>query len=310
VSTSAQALSAGDTAAEPAWRRRPEAGTLLGIRLLEWIALFLGRHVLHLALGPVALYYLVLRRAERRASRAFLSRVAGRPASGAQVLRHFLTFARVTADRIYFLTGRGHHVPVRFHGAGALRQLVEQDRGGIFIASHFGSFEAARAVGVQHSGVAMRIVLDRSVSRKLMRRLEAVSPELGRAVIDPGQSAAGFGLTIAESLGRGEWIGFLADRYRPGDRTTTCQFLGLPAKFPLGPFMIAAACHVPVVCIFPVYARGAYEVHFEILSESFTVPRQGRQALLAAHVQHYADRLAGHVRRAPYNWFNFYDFWA
>jgi hypothetical protein len=26
-------------------------------------------------------------------------------------------------------------------------------------------------------------------------------------------------------------------------------------------------------------------------------------------VQRYADRLAHHARTAPYNWFNFYDFW-
>lgn len=310
-----RARAAGDAGAvaadsEPAWRRRPEAGTLLGIRFLEWIALFLGRHVLHLVLGPVTLYFLLLRRAERRASRAFLTRVTGRPASHAQVLRHFLTFARVTADRIFFLAGRDDRVPVRLHGAEALRRLVDDGRGGIFLAAHLGSFEAARAVGVQHPGVVMRIVLDRSVSRKLMRRLEAVNPEFGRAVIDTEQSAAGLGLKIAESLGRGEWVGFLADRYRPGDRVTTCEFLGAPAKFPLGPFMIAAAFRVPVVFIFPVYARGRYEVHVEVLSESFSVPRQGRQALLGAVVQHFADRLAEHARRAPYNWFNFYDFWA
>jgi predicted LPLAT superfamily acyltransferase len=27
-------------------------------------------------------------------------------------------------------------------------------------------------------------------------------------------------------------------------------------------------------------------------------------------VQAYADRLAAHVRGAPYNWLNFFDFWA
>jgi predicted LPLAT superfamily acyltransferase len=309
------ARAAGDdgdaaTPSEPAWRRRPEAGTLLGIRFLEWVALVLGRHVLHLLLGPVTLYFLLMRRSERRASRAFLTRVTGRPASSAQVMRHFLTFARVTADRIYFLTGRDDRVPVRLQGADALHRLVDEGRGGIFLAAHLGSFEAARAAGLQHPGVVMRIVLDRSVGRKLMGRLEAVNPEFARTVIDTEQSAPGLGLEIAGSLGRGEWIGFLADRYHPGDRVTSCDFLGAPAKFPLGPFMIASAFRVPVVFVFPVYARGRYEIHFETLSESFSVPRQDRQALLGAVVQHFADRLAEHARRAPYNWFNFYDFWA
>ncbi|MGH8495494.1 MAG: acyltransferase [Gammaproteobacteria bacterium] len=294
----------------PGWRDRPEAGTVFGIRILERIAVLLGRRALHLALLPVTLYFLAVRGAERRASRAFLARISGRPASIGQVFEHFLTFARMSADRFFFLTDRDGSVPVRYHGLDALRRLIDEGRGGIFLGSHIGSFEAARTIGAREPALVMRIVLDRAVNSKLMGRLAAANPAFAESVIDPEQPAASFGLKVAEALGSGRWVGFLADRYRPGDRTVHCDFLGSRAKFPLGPFLIAAAFRTPVVCLFPLCVNGRYEVHFEIMSEAFTVPREDRNARLGGQVQAYADRLAAHVRRAPCNWFNFYDFWA
>jgi predicted LPLAT superfamily acyltransferase len=37
--------------------------------------------------------------------------------------------------------------------------------------------------------------------------------------------------------------------------------------------------------------------------------RSNRQASLNAIIQRFADRLAHYTQDAPYNWFNFYDFW-
>lgn len=38
-------------------------------------------------------------------------------------------------------------------------------------------------------------------------------------------------------------------------------------------------------------------------------PRADRDAAIRAAMQHYADRLTHYCRLAPYNWFNFFDFW-
>ena len=44
-------------------------------------------------------------------------------------------------------------------------------------------------------------------------------------------------------------------------------------------------------------------------ADRIEVPRPNREQALSAYVQHYASRLEHYARRAPYNWFNFYDFW-
>ncbi len=52
-----------------------------------------------------------------------------------------------------------------------------------------------------------------------------------------------------------------------------------------------------------------YELHFEAFADAVRVERANREASLNAIIQRYADRLAHYTRGAPYNWFNFYDFW-
>ena len=96
------------------WQARPEAGTTLGLRFLLWVARHLGRGVLHTLMWPVSVYFLIRRAPERRASLAYLSRVLGRPATWTDSLRHFHHFATVAGDRVYFLLGEGHRIPVSF----------------------------------------------------------------------------------------------------------------------------------------------------------------------------------------------------
>jgi predicted LPLAT superfamily acyltransferase len=52
-----------------------------------------------------------------------------------------------------------------------------------------------------------------------------------------------------------------------------------------------------------------YAVHFEPLADFSDTPRAERPAAVRAAVERYAALLERHCKAAPYNWFNFYDFW-
>lgn len=292
------------------WQKRPEAGSGLGLRLLAWIARHFDRKFLRLLLYPTVAYFYFMRTPERRASRDFLGRVLGRPVRERDVLRHFLCFARVTADRFYFLAGRQDAVAVRFFGAEAVQRIVDAGRPGIFLAAHFGSFEAARVIGPQLGGVGLHIVLDKRVNARFIELLARANPALTDRIIDSEQSKASLGVAIATATRSGDWVGFLADRHRSRDPTTRCEFLGKPALFPLGPYIVANALSAPVVCIFCRIAEVGYEVHCEVLSDRLRIPRAGRTEALQALAQRYAEMLESHVRAAPFGWFNFFDFWA
>ena len=292
------------------WQTRPEAGGGRGIPFLAWIAEHLDKKLLRLLLYPTVAYFYLVRSPERRASRRFLGRVLGRPVRERDVLRHFLCFAQVAADRFYLLAGRPDAVAVRFVGAEDVQRVVDSGRPGIFLAAHFGSFEAARVIGPQLGGVNLRIVLDKRINARFIDLMTRVNPALTDRIIDSEQSKASLGVAIANAVRNGDWVGFLADRHRVGDPTTRCRFLGQPASFPLGPYIVANALSAPVVCVFCRVTEDGYEVHCEVLSDRLRVARADRQAAFEALAQRYAKMLERHVQAAPFGWFNFFDFWA
>src|SRR5690606_8690912 len=75
------------------WKQRREGGGLFAMWLLRTVSLRVGRGVARVLLYPITAYFLLRRGEERRDSRAYLSRVFGRPARMHEVARHMHTFA-------------------------------------------------------------------------------------------------------------------------------------------------------------------------------------------------------------------------
>ena len=104
--------------------------------------------------------------------------------------------------------------------------------------------------------------------------------------------------------------GIGADRATEDERAVQVQFMGGTVEFPEGPWTLAAALGVPVILGFGLYCGGhRYEAHFELFSERIITARATRQADIQAQAQRYAERMEYYARRAPFNWFNFYDYW-
>ena len=87
------------------WKQRREGGGLFALWLIRSFSLVGGRRLSRLLLYPITLYFLARRGEERRDSRAYLSRVLGRPARLADVARHIHTFAATILDHVFLLGG-------------------------------------------------------------------------------------------------------------------------------------------------------------------------------------------------------------
>lgn len=293
-----------------AWLDRPEGGSALGIRLIVAVALGIGRRVARLVLLPITAYFLLRRGPERRASRAYLQRVLRRSPTWLEVARHVHTFAGVTLDRVYFLTDDLGRFDMRLLGIEQLHRAMDHGRGVLLIGAHVGSFDALRAASTLRPDVTVRVVLDAEHSPTLSAILKQLNPQIAAGIINPRKDGTAVALEIGAALNRGALVTMLADRGRPGNATARVDFLGQPAEFPTAPWQIAAALHVPVVLCVGLYRGGnRYDLHFEMLTERMQVDRTLRHQQLRAAVQDFADRLAALLRLAPYNWFNFYDFW-
>ena len=292
------------------WLERPEGGTVTGLRFIRTFALLCGRRLARVVLYPITLYFLIRRGPERRASIAYLARILQRKPSLLHVAKHIFCFASVILDRVFLLSERFKRFDIKIVGLQELRQRVSMDRGVLVFGSHLGSFDALRVLTQLRQDVQFRAVIDLEQSPALGAVLNALNPKLASSVINARRDGTTTALAIKEALDAKSVVTLLADRARPGNATVTVDFLGSPAALPASPFLLAAALKVPVVLCFGLYFGGnRYELHFESFADVLTIDRANREAALKAVVQRFADRVAHFAHIAPYNWFNFYDFW-
>jgi len=292
------------------WQDQPEGGNRFWVNVFITVALRVGRGFLLLCLYPITLYYLMRRRVERRASRDYLTRVFGRPASLGQAFKHLYCFSVTMLDRIYLLAHGERDYDIEVSGLDTLERYVAQGRGVLLVGSHQGSFEVLRALAARCPHVPLRVLLDKQKTPSITDLLEALAPEVGEAVIDVSQGGAAITLAVAEACRAGGMVALLADRGRAHETLRRVDFLGAPAPFPVGPWLLASTLQVPVMLCFGLYRGGRrYALRFEAFMERVDIPREARQQALDDILQRYAQRLEYYARLDPYNWFNFYDFW-
>lgn len=292
-------------------RVQSERSTTAAVAVLVWIARRLGRRATTPLLAAVALYFLAFAPSSRRASHEYLQRVLQRRPTLAEKFRHFFYFTRVSVDRVYFLSEDFRTLDVRrVDEAGVHQRFGLGERGGLIFVAHLGSFEALRMFGQSRDTLRLKVLMDRAGGARANAVLEAIQPGLGESVIDTAENDVDRTLKMRRALDAGYKIGVMVDRVAPNERSVTCQFLGRPARFPLGPWLMARMLHAPVIFAFGLYRGGnRYEVRLEPFSDGEPVPRAQRQQQAEADVRHFVQRLEANVRREPYNWFNFFDFW-
>ncbi len=290
------------------WLSQEERGSPFLMRLITWITLKLGRPAGRMLLAPISLYFLLFSRRARAASSLYLGRALARKPNWLDLYRHYFCFSATILDRLYFLSGRHGHFDIDVHGLEDIQAALRQGRGCVLLGAHLGSFEVLRSLAVQFGEVPFAILMHTDNAHKMNAIMNALNPALADSIIAMG---APDGLLRAkEVIEAGGIVGILGDRVRPGDKTLICEFFGSDAALPEGPLSFASIMHAPVALGIGLYRGGRrYEVHFEMLAQSLEAPRAERREIIQGYLQHYASRLEHYCRSAPYNWFNFYDYW-
>ncbi len=302
------------TAPAKDWTATQERSNMLALRTIAWVATRLGRPAARALLHPIALYYLLFAPGPQRHSRRYLGRALGRPATVVDLYRHIHAFASVALDRIWFASGRLDVFDLHISGSPLVDRTLEEGRGGFLVGAHLGSFEALHAVGSSHPGLRVAMVMYPDNARMIHSVLQALSPDFELSIIPIGQR--GSALAIRDWVEGGGLAGLLGDRFMASKAVHGSSieqpFFGLPAQFTDGPMRLAMMLKSHVIFMVGLYRGGnRYDVRFESLADFRDPPDDlaERERLVRAAVADYVQRLEALCREAPYNWFNFYDYW-
>ncbi|MRE41165.1 glycosyltransferase [Klebsiella quasipneumoniae] len=309
--------------ASPHWARQQEVKGLWGMRLMLLVWRLLGRKAFSLLLYPVVGVYWLTASTARRASRNWLARVRDQLAvrqlpvpARLNSYRHFLRFGEAMLDKIASWRGELQFGRDVVFAAGAEETLsLDDPRGKLLLASHLGDVEACRALALLQGGKTINALVFSDNAQRFKQIMAEMAPQAGinlLPVTDIGPETA---ILLQEKLERGEWIAIVGDRIavnpqRGGEwRVCWSRFMGQPAPFPQGPFILAAILRCPVSLMFALRQQGKLRIYCEPFADPLQLPRAGRQLALQQAIDRYAERLEHYALQSPLDWFNFFDFW-
>ena len=253
------------------------------------------------ALHPVVLYgvvalvipfYMLLDGKARGAAYSFFRRRIGfgPVRSFFAVYRNFFNMGKIVIDRFAMYGGRTFKFDI--DEKNCLAELSEKKEGFVVASSHVGNFEIAGyslSLGEKRLNALVYAAETEAVMagrRKLFEqrniRMVPVSEDMQHLFI------------VSAALADGEIVAVPADRLFGSEKSVACDFFGETAKFPAGPYALAAARGVPVIAVF-VMKTGATTYRIS--------------AMEVKDASEFASVLETTVRKYPHQWFNFYNFW-
>ena len=301
------------------WAAIGEAGALAGLKFMAWVYRLLGRIGFNIVLAPVMFYFLLRRPIARRASLEYLRRVKrehpeslpGRPGLWMS-FRHFLAFGRSLLDKYIALTGGPTRIDTREEDAELVQSIIDSGRGIVLVGSHFGSLEYSRGISGRHPELVINALIYDQHAANFAELISDAAPESRHNLIQVTDLDLDLALRLKERVANGEWLLIAGDRVPVGlsDNVCAAEFLGDEANFPVGPYVLGNLLHCPVYMMHCYFEAGIYRLRVELLEEEIATARKDRQRNYEPQARKFAAALEAQVKKAPLQWFNFYDFWA
>lgn len=304
------------------WSAMRESGTLSGLSLLRWVHRTLGRRVLSWILIPVAVYFVAVNTQARRGCRLYFQRHYQHFSSQWQrkpglldIVRQFHEFAESVVDKLLAWQIELDVNQFCQRNPEATESLLHDPRGQLIIGSHFGNIEYCRGYMHRYETKIINILVYERHAGNYVEMMRRLNPDSRINVFQVDEFDIATMLLLKEKIANGEWVFIAGDRtpLSGTERTIDVDFLGQPAPLPIGPYLLAHALQCPVWLMFSYknYNGDDNDLHFEVVpfAEQLKLPRKQREQHLRQHAQCYADHLQRLCGDAPYQWFNFYDYW-
>ncbi len=304
------------------WSSHAERGTIVGIKTLLAVYSLLGRKAFNLILKAVMGYYYLTGKAARKASEDYLEQLEHYASENQLSLPkklnsydHLLSFGHTMLDKLVAWKGDYSEQHLTIHGSEHFDDLAKRKQGAIILGSHLGNLELCRALSSRHPDIKVNALVFTEHAERFNAVLKAINPDSDMNLIQVNELSASTAIMLQQKIEQGEWVVIVGDRtsVTKEQRVVWADFLGKPAPFPQGPFILASVMKAPVYLLFGLrddsQAEPHFDIYFEPFSDALILPRKTRETALQQVVQDYASRLESYTIKAPLQWYNFFNFW-
>ena len=292
----------------PQWEGKSK-GNKLGYRIFVFVCKTFGVLPAYLLLRLVAAYYFLFSWTSSAHIYKYFRQGLGFPPikSFFLIYNNYYVFGQTLLDKIIVMAGIENKFTFDFDGEENLRKIVQQGKGGILLSAHVGNWEAAGHL-LKRLNTRINVVMYDAEHERIKQYVDEVTGGKNFNVIVIKDDLSHV-YAISEALTRNEMICLHADRFLEGNKTTTKSFLQCTAKFPAGPFLLAAGFNVPVSIVF-AFKESNTHYHFfgsELFQRS---QNENKNDFTARLMNEFVCQLEEKVKLYPEQWFNYYNFWA
>lgn len=305
------------------WSETEERKGIWGIKLILALYRLFGRKTAQLIMLPVITYFWLTGKVARQASKDYLQiiktkydRVPLVNRSKLTTFYHFYRFGDSLLDKLASWQNDIKLQDLYYPHKKQCLEVINKKQGVILLGSHLGDLEMCRAIANLSHDITINALVFTHHAVRFNQILKEVNPKSTVHLIQVDTLGPDTAILLKQKLDAGEWVAIVGDRTstNPHQRTTEdsvvwADFLGKPAPFPKGPFILSSVLGFPVYLIWGLKPNGRFQFYFEHFSDKIILPRKDRASALSAIVQDYAARLEHYCLISPLDWFNFYDFW-
>ncbi len=291
----------------PLWHGK-SSGNRLGYRIFIAVLKQLGLRPAYFLLRLVSGYYFLFAWKSSRHILYFFRKRMGYSfvRSIALLYKNYYSFGQSLIDKVAIMSGMANRFSFDFDGEEHLHQMVRLQKGGLLLSSHIGNWEAAGHL-LERLNTRINVVMFDGEHQKIKDYLASVTGERNAHIIVIKDDLSHV-YAISEALKRNELVCMHADRFVEGSRTLTTDFLGRPARFPAGPFILAAQFRVPLCYVFAM-KEGSTRYHFystPVKAYDYSNKTFAMEQMLS----NFITEMERKVKQYPAQWYNYYDFWA
>lgn len=252
------------------------------------------------------LWYVIVRPSATKAIFQYHRKQRKRSVAAACVdtYRSYFNFGQAIMDR--FAVYAGYQFNVEVPEMDEFRKHRDGEDGFFVLFSHFGNSEMA-GYHMATPKKRMNIVLYMGDTETVNQNRAKVMAKNNLRLIPMRPNDMGHVYTITDALDKGEIVAMAVDRMVQS-KGVCCRFMQEDALFPIGPFRICSTMQKSVLSVFVIKKTwNTYQIIVKPLEWSIDLPKKLQAEYIA---QQYVQKLEKLVRLYPYQWFNFYDFWA
>jgi len=287
---------------ETKWRGKSYGG-YFGHKCFYFLFKFFGLRATYGLLIFVATYFIFFKRGVYKESASYLRLVVA-PKKFTMlfcVYKHIFTFGKTLIDKWVYLYGTGK-IKVDNTESEKIAKKIPVESSLIVVNAHVGGWELSASQLEKVFKKKAYILGINSEDENILRALEKDKKENAPELIAQNKDKIST-LNAYALLKKSSIVAMLGDR-NFGGRTGEVIFFGNKIQIPQSPFILAQKANVPIIQIHCMRVKSReykmYVFDFSDLSE------QG--AGIEKYQQRYADNLEFIVKKYPYQWCNFYDF--